>query len=242
MSKNLEKILNAFHHGDLNLEEAVQSINRLYQKEKQVPELPVIFSCENMSPQEVHHKIEKLKEKFSTFGAIKASEEIFNYVRLNVPDLFYYDDGFTIFSKPPRAIDLLDKKIVLISNAYFGMDLLEEAFITARLCGIESYKIPNIGHFGSELRDVDKEIMKQAEFFIYVAGSTDPTIEWIATHYSQPVILVPVLRTQMPFIQQLNMLSSILSYHHPNILRTSLNGAHEAALMASYFLLNFRLS
>lgn len=237
MSKNIEKVLLSLIHKDISMEEAVTFINQLFQSPEKKVILPEVISCEKIKPNDALVLLKQLREKNSSFALVKASEDIFNYVRLNIADIFYYDEGATIFSKPPGIIEKLNQKLVIASNHSFAISLLEEAYIVARMAGIESYKIKDIGDFGSNLNEMDMKIINNAEFIIYIASFMDSTIEWLAKEVDIPIILVPVLSAESPFVEQLNMLSSTLSYRQFKILRSSLNGAAQAAQIASYLML-----
>lgn len=237
MNKSILKILESYSSRELTAEEAEQAIRNLFQPPVSQPELPHFFRCENMNPAEVLKKLEDLQKIHHPFLATKAGEEIFHYVRMQMPEVFYYDAGHAIFGNPPKASELLTNRLVIITNRHYEERLVEEAYIAARMAGVESYRIKDIGMFGRHLTEQDKAILQSAEFLIIIGGPQDSTLDWIIHQYEIPSILVPVLKSEMAFIEQLNMLSSTLSYSHYALLRSSINGAAEAALIASYFLL-----
>ncbi|GAB4177516.1 MAG: hypothetical protein Kow00108_13050 [Calditrichia bacterium] len=238
MSKDLKKILTALKFGDISEEEAIHTINQLFHAPIKTLNLPEIINCVGIPPQQIQKKIAGLMDQEKAFIAIKANEDVFNYVRLNVPDIFFYDEGHVIFSKPPAINNLHNNKISVLSTNFTDPVAVEEAYIVSRMCGIEAYKHMDIGQFGENLTENDHEILKNTQFIIYVTSGYHPNIDWLQSTYHVPVILVPIIKKDMLFMEQMNIMSSVLFSGTRNVLRTSFNAAGDAALVASQLLLS----
>ena len=198
--KRLIDLLNDVKDGTLAVEEALDKLRTLPYEDLGYARLdhhralrqgfPEVVYAQGKTPDQVANIMAHLSARNDRVLATRASPEVFQVVRQQIPDAIYHAIGrFIVINRSPDQAGL--PGIVLASAGTADMPVAEEAAITAELMGNHVERLYDVGVAGLH-RLLDKaDILRKAHVIIVVAGMEGALASVVAGLVAVPVVAVP---------------------------------------------------
>jgi len=199
-SKELEKLLTDLRKGDITIDEALEKLKTFpytdlgYARIDHHREIrtgyPEIIYCAGKTVEQVAGIFKVMAAKENNVIGTRATEEMYEYVRKNIPEAVYYREA-RIISVQKRKPEIMEASIAVITAGTSDIPVAEEAAVTAELLGNNIVRIYDAGVAGIH-RLVDKlpEIRKCA-VIIVIAGMEGALASVVGGLVDKPVIAVP---------------------------------------------------
>ncbi len=199
-SKELEKLLTDLRKGDITIDEALEKLKTFpytdlgYARIDHHREIrtgyPEIIYCAGKTVEQVAGIFKVMAAKENNVIGTRATEEMYEYVRKNIPEVVYYREA-RIISVQKRNPEIPEASIAVITAGTSDIPVAEEAAVTAELLGNKIVRIYDAGVAGIH-RLVDKlpEIRKCA-VIIVIAGMEGALASVVGGLVDKPVIAVP---------------------------------------------------
>jgi len=199
-SKELEKILTDLRKGDITTGEALEKLKtfpytdlgyaRIDHHREVRTGYPEIIYCAGKTVEQVAGIFKVMAAKENNVIGTRATDEMYEYVRKNIPEAVYYREA-RIISVQKKKPEVQEASIAVITAGTSDIPVAEEAAVTAELLGNKIVRIYDAGVAGIH-RLVDKlpEIRKCA-VIIVIAGMEGALASVVGGLVDKPVIAVP---------------------------------------------------
>ncbi|MFH0842706.1 MAG: nickel pincer cofactor biosynthesis protein LarB [Bacteroidota bacterium] len=198
--KELEKLLTDLRKGEITTEEALEKLKTFpytdlgYARIDHHREIrtgyPEIIYCAGKTVEQIAGIFKVMAAKENNVIGTRATDEMYDYVRKNIPEAVYYREA-RIISVQKRKPEIPEAGIAVITAGTSDIPVAEEAAVTAELLGNKTVRIYDAGVAGIH-RLVDKlpEIRKCA-VIIVIAGMEGALASVVGGLVDKPVIAVP---------------------------------------------------
>jgi len=167
---------------------------------------PEVIFCQGKTPEQVAEIFSRLKEKNDHILGTRASDEVYQAVQEQVPNVIYNELARTIhLSQNPHQ--QTHGRVLVMSAGTADLPVAEEAVVTAEIFGNQVQRAYDTGVAGLH-RLLDKlELIRWAQVIIVVAGMEGALPSVIGGLADQPVIAVP---TSVGYGASFNGLAALL--------------------------------
>jgi len=214
---DIKGILDQYKSGELNLNEALQSLSNKGIEEMGFATLdtdrlrrtgmPEVIYAQGKTVEQVAQIAERLYNKGIDVLATKASAEMFEAVAKIIPDAVYNPLAKTIMYK--HSVQPLNKGyIAVVAAGTSDLPVAEEAVVTARFLNNKVETVYDVGVAGIHRLFNKLEIIQNARVIIAVAGMEGALASVIGGLVDKPVIGVP---TSIGYGANFGGLSALLS-------------------------------
>jgi len=214
---DIKGILDQYKSGELNLNEALQSLSNKGIEEMGFATLdtdrlrrtgmPEVIYAQGKTVEQVAQIAERLYNKGIDVLATKASAEMFEAVANIIPDAVYNPLAKTIMYK--HSVQPLNKGyIAVVAAGTSDLPVAEEAVITAQFLNNKVETVYDVGVAGIHRLFNKLEIIQNARVIIAVAGMEGALASVIGGLVDKPVIGVP---TSIGYGANFGGLSALLS-------------------------------
>ena len=198
---DVKDILLAFQEGKLSIEDATTELySRSFEdigfakidhsRKKRQGFAEVVF-CQGKTIEQIVAIMSRLASYSSNVLATRASQEMYNEVKMMIPEAVYH--------KLPRLITIKRKEVVVDSDRYIlvmtagtsDIPVAEEAAITAEIMGNKVVRSYDVGVAGIHRLLSQQNIMANANVIIVAAGMEGALASVVAGMNDKPVIAVP---------------------------------------------------
>lgn len=198
--KDIRKLLESVKNNEIELEEAMQSLEDLpfkdlgYAKVDNHRELrvgyPEIIYCAGKTPEQIRGIVEVMMKKGNNILGTRASKEAFLAVKEICPSA-EYDEISKILKINNREIELTDTYIAVVTAGTSDIPVSEEATITAEFLGNRVERIYDVGVAGIHRLFDRIDVIRGAKVVIVVAGMEGALASVIGGMIDKPLIAVP---------------------------------------------------
>jgi NCAIR mutase (PurE)-related protein len=214
---DIKEILDQYKSGELNLNEALQSLSNKGIEEMGFATLdtdrlrrtgmPEVIYAQGKTIKQVAQIAERMYNKGIDILATKASAEMFEAIRKFIPDAEYNSLAKTIMYK--HKVQPLNKGyIAVVAAGTSDLPVAEEAVVTARFLNNKVETVYDVGVAGIHRLFNKLEIIQKARVIIAVAGMEGALASVIGGLVDKPVIGVP---TSIGYGANFGGLSALLS-------------------------------
>jgi len=196
----IKDILNQYKSGDLNLNEALQSLSNKGVEEMGFASIdtdrlrrtgiPEVIYCQGKTAEQVALIVERMYRKGIDILATKASAEIFESVLKVIPGATYNPLSKTIVFKHKEK-NLNKGYIAVVAAGTSDLPVAEEAVVTAQFLNNQVETIYDVGVAGIHRLFNKLDIIRNANVIIAVAGMEGALASVIGGLVDKPVIGVP---------------------------------------------------
>jgi len=197
--------------------------------------LPEVIFCEGKSKPQIINIIKKMASAKTGMIATRATKEIFDAVKKEVPQAKYHTQARIISVKSKRAETKRKKgrSIAIITAGTADIPVAEEAAVAAELLGNNIDRIYDVGVAGiHRLFDKMKAIQK-ASVLIVVAGMEGALASVIGGMVDIPIIAVPTSVGYGANFKGLSALLAMLNSCAPGISVVNIDNGFGAACSAN---------
>ncbi|MCU0822893.1 MAG: nickel pincer cofactor biosynthesis protein LarB, partial [Spirochaetes bacterium] len=149
----------------------------------------VIFS-QGKTPEQVAIIAEKIIQNGSNLLATRASREVYDAVRIKLPEASYNETG-KIISRAVKKITKLAGKVIIVTAGTSDIPAGTEALETGNMLGLDISMICDVGVAGIHRVMNHRDELDKAAIVIVFAGMEGALASVIAGLISSPVIAVP---------------------------------------------------
>lgn len=197
---NLKKMLKQVKNNEIDIDTAMEKLKDLPFKDLGYAKIdnhrslrngyPEVIYCEGKSLEEIEGIIKEMVANENNVLATRASKEVYNKVKLIVPDAIYYKRPRIIFIKKTE-IKKTKGKIIVVTGGTSDIAVAEEAAITAEVLGNRVERLYDVGVAGIHRLLSNLEKLNEANIIITVAGMEGALASVIGGLVDKPVIAVP---------------------------------------------------
>ena len=240
--QRLTDLLEKVKEGSLPIDAALEVLRRLPYEDLGYARLdhhralrqgfPEAVFAQGKTPDQVANIMERLSERNDRVLATRASPDVFEVVRQQIPDAIYYAMGrLIVINRSPDQHGL--PGIVIASAGTADMPVAEEAAITAELMGNQVERLYDVGVAGLH-RLLDKaEVLRQAHVIVVIAGMEGALSSVVAGLVSIPVIAVPTSVGYGASFGGLAPLLTMLNSCAPGVAVVNIDNGYGAGYLAS---------
>jgi len=192
---------------------------------------PEVIFCQGKTPDQVSKIAEKIIEKGSNLLATRASREVYDAVKINLPDAEYNETGKTI-TQAVKKITKLKGGVIIVTAGTSDIPAATEAFETGKILGLDISMICDVGVAGIHRVMNHREDLEKAAIVIVFAGMEGALASVIAGLISSPVIAVP---TSVGYGASFNGLAPLLGMLNtcvPGVAVMNIDNGFGAAFLA----------
>jgi len=168
---------------------------------------PEVIFCQGKTPDQVANILQRLAEHSQDILATRASQAVFDRVRMLPLDLEYHEMARIIVANPNRERKR-SGMIVVASAGTADMPVAEEAAVTADVLGNRVDRLYDVGVAGLHRLLDNREKLFRANVVIAVAGMEGALASVIGGLLDKPVIAVP---TSVGYGASLGGISALLT-------------------------------
>jgi NCAIR mutase (PurE)-related protein len=168
---------------------------------------PEVIFCQGKTPDQIANIVQRLAENSQDILATRASQEVFDRVRMLPLDLEYHEMARIIVANPNRERKRVGM-IVVASAGTADMPVAEEAAVTAEVLGNRVDRLYDVGVAGLHRLLDNREKLFRANVVIAVAGMEGALASVIGGLLDKPVIAVP---TSIGYGASLGGISALLT-------------------------------
>ncbi|KPK93942.1 1-(5-phosphoribosyl)-5-amino-4-imidazole-carboxylate carboxylase [bacterium SM23_31] len=153
---------------------------------------PEVIFCQGKTNEQIKAIAGAILKRNKILLATRATEDNYEYIRKDIPDLVYYPDARIITTK--NAVAAAGKKrnmILVVSAGTSDIPVAEEAAVTARVLGNMVKCIHDIGVAGIHRLLEYMNDFQKARVIIVVAGMEGALASAVGGLVDKPVIAVP---------------------------------------------------
>ena len=198
---NIKKVLASYKNGDLDLNSALEHINRSYfsdlghtvidnnrQKRRGYPE---VIYCAGKSTLQVKEIFLTMAERGDNILATRAGEDLYKIVKEGCPKAHYYKEAKIISLKNHDFPLGNEETIAVITAGTSDIPVSEEAAITAEFYGNRVLRINDVGVAGIHRLYNRLNTIRTARVIIVVAGMEGALPSAVGGLVDKPIIAVP---------------------------------------------------
>lgn len=198
---NLRNILEDFHASRLSIDETLETLQRLPYEDLDFVKIdhhrmirqgfPEVIFCQGKTVSQVAIIMEHLAAHNSNILATRATMEMYEAVKIVVPDAKYYElPKLIIVKRDDTKPD--DQRIVLVMTAGTSdIPVAEEAALTAEIMGNKVERIYDVGVAGIHRLFAHQESIQNANVIIVAAGMEGALVSVVGGMVAKPVIALP---------------------------------------------------
>lgn len=193
---------------------------------------PEAVFCEGKSKEQIKKILKKMSENHSLVLALRASQDVYKYVKRSLKSAKYYREARMIVSGEelkPKTI----KKILIVTAGTADIPVAEEAFTTARAMGNHTEKLYDVGIAGVHRLFDKKEKLFSANVLVVIAGMEGALPGIVAGLVSKPVIAVPTSIGYGTSFKGLSALFTMLNSCSPGIAVVNIDNGFGAGYLAA---------
>ena len=198
---NLRNLLENFHASRLSIDETLETLQRLPYEDLDFVKIdhhrmirqgfPEVVFCQGKTVSQVAIIMEHLAAHHSNILATRATGEMYEAVKLVVPDAIYYElPKLIIVKRDDTKPD--EQRIVLVMTAGTSdIPVAEEAALTAEIMGNKVERIYDVGVAGIHRLFAYQKSIQNANVIIVAAGMEGALVSVVGGMVAKPVIALP---------------------------------------------------
>ena len=214
---DIKEALAAYKAGTLSDEEVIARFHQLNMTDLGFAKLdhdrslrrgfPEVVYCEGKTIPQAAAILTVLASRHKNVLGTRASQELYETVKPNLPDAVYYERArLIVLEKEPLPKDP-DRKIAVITAGTSDVPVAEEAAVTAEIMGNEVIRIYDVGVAGIHRLLGKVEEIRSANVIVVIAGMEGALASVVGGLVDKPVIAVP---TSVGYGANFNGLSALL--------------------------------
>ncbi len=200
---------------------------------------PEVIFCQGKTPDQVSMIAQKIIERGANLLATRASQDIYDTVKKNLPDAEYNEVGKTI-TKAQKKITKLPGKVIIVTAGTSDIPIGTEALITGEMLGLDISLICDVGVAGIHRVMNHKEELEAASIIIVLAGMEGALASVVAGLISSPVIAVPTSVGYGSSFNGLTPLLGMLNSCVPGVAVMNIDNGFGAAFLAFKIINTFK--
>ncbi len=196
----IKEILDKIKSGDLDVSEAVPLLKQAPYEDMGFAKLdmhrekrtgfPEVIFCKGKSLEQIQKIAERFSQKSGFVMATKATEDAYQAVKVVCPGAVYHKEAQIIISGK-RKYDKPGNKILIATAGTADMPIAEEAAVTADAMGGRVERLYDAGVAGVHRLFHNKDMLKEADVIIVVAGMEGALASVVGGMTDAPVVAVP---------------------------------------------------
>lgn len=195
------ELLEAYRSGKISLDDSIAALRNLPYEDLGFAKIdhdrtarqgfPEVIFCQGKTVEQVVTIATHLIRRNNNLLATRATYEMYEAVRLSIPDATYHKQSRLITVN--RDVSPVDsERFILVITAGTGdIPVAEEAEITARMMGNSVRTVYDVGVAGIHRLVAQYELLQQANVLIVVAGMEGALASVVGGMVAKPVIAVP---------------------------------------------------
>ncbi|MBN2796151.1 MAG: nickel pincer cofactor biosynthesis protein LarB [Clostridia bacterium] len=168
---------------------------------------PEVIYCEGKTVEQVKLIAKAMVEKNVNVLMTRVSKEMYEAVQSLHEQVEYHESARIIFIKC-QAIEVSEKKVLVLTGGTSDMPVAEEAALTAEALGSQVVRLYDVGVAGIHRLLSRKDMIEEASVIIAVAGMEGALPSVVGGLVEVPVIAVP---TSVGYGAQFNGLAALLA-------------------------------
>jgi len=152
---------------------------------------PEVVLCEGKEPHQVVQILSALSEHAELVIASRASQELFDLVRRDIPEAIYHPQAKIIQLGPTPEPEAGRCPVVVVSAGTSDIPVAEEAAVTAELAACPVERVYDVGVAGIHRLLEHKEVLMSAGVIVVVAGMEGALASVVGGLVQVPVVAVP---------------------------------------------------
>ncbi len=192
---------------------------------------PEVIFCEGKTPEQVSMIAQKIIERGSNLLATRASTEVYDAVKMNLPNAEYNEIG-RVITQEEKKIKKLPGKVIIVTAGTSDIPAGTETLVTARILGLDISMICDVGVAGIHRVMNHKEELESAAILIVLAGMEGALASVIAGLVRSPVIAVPTSVGYGASFNGLTPLLGMLNSCVPGVAVMNIDNGFGAAFLA----------
>lgn len=199
-SNSLKSLLEAISKGNITPEtglkklknfhyEAVEDFAKTDHHRQLRTGFPEVIWSEGKTTEQIIKIIKAMQTRSDIVMATRLSPEIAEKLRLEIPELKYYDTARIAAIGKTKLI--YQGNISIITAGTADLPVAEEAAVTAELCGFKVNRLWDVGVAGIHRLLSNRHVIDEADVLIVVAGMEGALPSVVAGIANCPVVAVP---------------------------------------------------
>ena len=215
--EEIKKLLESVKEERISLKEATEKLENLpftdlgFAKIDNHREMrvgyPEIIYCEQKTVKQVREIILFMNKKGENVLATRASKDMYNAIKEEIPLAKYNELGRTIVVKN-KSLELSDDFIAIVAAGTSDLPVVEEAKETAQILGNKVETFTDVGVAGIHRLFGSIERIRQAKVVVVVAGMEAALASVVGGMVDKPIIAVP---TSVGYGTSFNGVAALLS-------------------------------
>ncbi len=240
--ERLLKILVDFKAGKISENEVIDMLTRLPFEDLEFAKIdlhrglrtgfPEFVFCEGKTTIEVIKILKKLLETSDNVIGTRASIELFEAVKKEIPEAFYFEKA-RIISIKRKEIKMSENYIAVITGGTSDIPVAEEAGVICELFGNRVERVYDIGIAGIHRLFTNLKTIRGARVIIAIAGMEGALPGVVAGLVSSPVIAVPTSVGYGANFKGLSALLTMLNSCAPGVCVVNIDNGFGAGYLAS---------
>ncbi|KYZ77082.1 1-(5-phosphoribosyl)-5-amino-4-imidazole-carboxylate carboxylase [Anaerosporomusa subterranea] len=199
--KQLIELLESYRSGQISTEEGVAALRTLPYEDLGFAKIdhhrtirqgfPEVIFCQGKTVEQVATIATRLAGHNNNLLATRATHEMFEAVKLSVPDAVYREQSRLITVKRDETVVDPDRFILVVTAGTGDIPVAEEAAITAEMMGNTVKTVYDVGVAGIHRLIAQYDLLQQANVLIVVAGMEGALASVVGGMVAKPVIAVP---------------------------------------------------
>lgn len=245
--EHLQKILNQFKDGKINLSKTTELLTKLPFESLNFAHLdnhrelrtgfPEVIYCEGKTPTQTAQIAKKIFTNNKLVFATHASKQHFAAVKKIIPKAKYYNSSKVITVNEP-TIKKSKKFILIISAGTADIPIAEEAFITTKMMGQNVKSLFDVGVAGIHRLLSHFDEIQKASVIIVLAGMDGALPSVVGGLVKVPIIAVPTSTGYGANFSGLAPLLTMLNSCAAGVTVVNINNGFGAGYAASIILKN----
>lgn len=198
--KTLTTLLESYKNGDISLESITDQIKTHSYSDMGHTKIdthrelrngyPEVIYTSGKSVEQVVSIVKAMDEKGSNILATRASEEVYDAVKVSTPSAVYHKEA-RIIAVENKQQEFTDTHIAVVSAGTSDIPVCEEAAVTAHYFGNKVERIYDVGVAGIHRLFDNLERIRKAKVVIAVAGMEGALASVLGGLVDKPLIAVP---------------------------------------------------
>ena len=199
--ERLQELMEQVRSGELSPDEAVQQLRGLPFEDLGFAKVdhhralrrgfPEVILCERKQPEQVVGILRSLSEHAELVIASRASPELADFVRSELPDAAYHPEARIIRLGAMPEPEAGRPTVAVVSAGTSDMSVAEEAAVTAELAACPVERVYDVGVSGIHRLLEHRELLTSAGVIVVVAGMEGALASVVGGLVDVPVIAVP---------------------------------------------------
>ena len=240
---DIKEALAAYKAGTLSDEEVIARFHQLNMTDLGFAKLdhdrslrrgfPEVVYCVGKTIQQAAAILTVLSSRHKNVLGTRASRELYEAVKPNLPDAVYYERArLIVLEKEPLHKDP-DRKIAVITAGTSDVPVAEEAAVTAEIMGNEVIRIYDVGVAGIHRLLGKVEEIRSANVIVVIAGMEGALASVVGGLVDKPVIAVPTSVGYGANFKGLSALLGMLNSCSAGVAVVNIDNGFGAGRMAS---------